>query len=129
MSWFYTVFRPVSAIASERRCKPSWCASWASAACPAPGRESASRLDGGTFNLVSGMPATAISTGVAEAVYRTVSGIPGKPGKQMSSRQLTHQAVTAAATDTHGLIQRRPLAVNSPAIAASRRPTTWPMPW
>ena len=42
--------------------------------------ESASRLDGGAFNLVSGMPATAISTGVAEAVYRTVSGIPGKPG-------------------------------------------------
>ena len=32
----------------------------------------------------------------------------------MSSRQLTHQAVTAAATDTHGLIQRRPLAVNKP---------------
>ena len=32
----------------------------------------------------------------------------------MTSRQLTHQAVTAAATQTHSLIQRRPLAVNKP---------------
>ena len=62
------------------------------------------------------MPATAISTGVAEAVYRTVSGIPGKRRRALgsSSRQLNHQAVTAAATDTHGLIQRRPLAVKKP---------------
>ena len=32
----------------------------------------------------------------------------------MTSRQLTHQAVSAAATNTHSLIQRRPLAVNTP---------------
>jgi hypothetical protein len=40
----------------------------------------ASRLDGGAFNVASGMPAVAIGAGVAEAVYRTVTGIPGKPG-------------------------------------------------
>ena len=32
----------------------------------------------------------------------------------MTSRQLTHQAVPAPATNTHSLIQRRPLAVNKP---------------
>lgn len=32
----------------------------------------------------------------------------------MTSRQLTHQAVSAAAANTHSLIQRRPLVVNSP---------------
>ena len=40
----------------------------------------ATRLDGGAFNVASGMPAAAIGTGVAEAVYRTVTDIPGKPG-------------------------------------------------
>ena len=32
----------------------------------------------------------------------------------MTSRQLTHQAVSAPAINTHSLIQRRPLAVNTP---------------
>jgi hypothetical protein len=32
----------------------------------------------------------------------------------MTCRQLTHQAMSAAATNTHSLIQRRPLAVNTP---------------
>jgi hypothetical protein len=40
----------------------------------------APRLDGGAFNVASGMPATAVGAGVAEAVYRTVTDIPGKPG-------------------------------------------------
>ena len=40
----------------------------------------ATRLDGGAFNVASGMPTLAIGTGVAEAVYQTVTGIPVKPG-------------------------------------------------
>jgi hypothetical protein len=37
-------------------------------------------LDGGSFNVASGLPATAIGRGVAEAVYRTVTDMPGNPG-------------------------------------------------
>ena len=40
----------------------------------------ATRLDGGAFNVASGMPALAIGTGVAEAVYRTMAEIPAQQG-------------------------------------------------
>ena len=40
----------------------------------------AARLDGGAFNVAAGMPAAALGAGVAEAVYRTVTGIPGNLG-------------------------------------------------
>jgi hypothetical protein len=42
--------------------------------------DAAPRLDGGAFNVAAGMPAPAIGTGVAEAVYRTVTEIPGRQG-------------------------------------------------
>jgi hypothetical protein len=45
---------------------------WAAGAAP--------RLDGGAFNVAAGKPATAIGAGVAEAVYRTVTEIPGRQG-------------------------------------------------
>jgi hypothetical protein len=38
------------------------------------------RLDGGSFVIASGMPATAIGAAVAGAVYRTVAGVTGKQG-------------------------------------------------
>jgi hypothetical protein len=40
----------------------------------------ATRLDGGAFNIAPGMPALAIGTGVAEAVYRTMAEIPAQQG-------------------------------------------------
>ena len=42
--------------------------------------DAASRRDGGAFNVAPGMPAPAIGTGVAEAVYRTMAEIPAQPG-------------------------------------------------
>jgi hypothetical protein len=41
---------------------------------------SASRLDGGAFNVVSGMPAATIGAGAAEAVYQTLSAFPDSEG-------------------------------------------------
>ena len=38
------------------------------------------RLDGGTFNVDSGMPAALIGAGAAQAVYRTLSAFPESQG-------------------------------------------------
>jgi hypothetical protein len=38
------------------------------------------RLDAGSFNVASGMPAAAIGGSAAEAVYRTLNALPDNPG-------------------------------------------------
>lgn len=41
------------------------------------GSAEAARLDGGTFAVPAEMPATAVAAGIAAAVYRSMTAVPG----------------------------------------------------